>query len=460
MTQSMIYGDTHIVMHPVFFLSDIAWYMIILSVLSLPIFCRNNRHLRQSFRQVIRHPAGLITLIIICFYLLITTLDSIHFKNEKITNHSVISVLDIMLAPVAFNDEVSYSKPFAKHLLNRQRVIKNNQVISVAIPLRHTSPNIQSKQAMKANIAYKTLLGAFQGILASTLLFSMCFLKKESRQNFKKNQTTWQIAYLTFTTLCILIAASLQLIKGYHILGTDQVGHDVFYLAIKSIRTGVLIGTLTTLFMLPLALIFGLSAGYFGGLTDDVIQYIYTTLSSIPGILLISASILALQIYIHNHPQLFSTMSSRSDARLLALCMVLGLSGWCGLCRLLRAETLKLKSQDFILASRSMGSSMYFIFTRHLLPNVFPIVLISIVLDFSGLVLAEAVLAYVGIGVDPTTPSWGNMINGARLEMARQPMVWWPLLAAFIFMFILVLSVNLFSDQLRDAFDPHTSEIS
>jgi len=446
------------VLHPIFLLSDLAWYIIILCLILLPVFFRKNLGMRQRFKQVICHQVGLITLMIIGFYLLITTLDSFHFKSNRYTNHPVISLLDIILAPIAFEDEVSYSKPFARELLNRQRIIKDGQVTHAAIPLKHSRPTIQSMQKMKIDIAYKITLGAFQGIIASILFFSIFFVKKKSREKLKRNHTTkatWQTAYFTFATLAILVAINFQLMKGYHILGTDQVGHDVLYLAIKSIRTGVLIGTLTTLFMLPLALIFGLSAGYFGGLTDDIIQYIYTTLSSIPGILLISATILALQIYIHNHPQLFSTMSSRSDARLVALCLVLGLSGWCGLCRLLRAETLKLKAQDFILASRSMGSSTYYIFTQHLLPNIFSIILISIVLDFSGLVLAEAVLAYVGIGVDPTTPSWGNMINGARLEMARQPMVWWPLLAAFIFMFILVLSVNLFSDQLRDAFDPH-----
>ena len=82
------------------------------------------------------------------------------------------------------------------------------------------------------------------------------------------------------------------------------------------------------------------------------------------------------------------------------------------------------------------------------------IVLITVVLDFSGLVLAEAVLSYVGVGVGPTMNSWGNMINRARLEMAREPMVWWSLLSAFLFMFVLVLAANLFSDAVRDAFDP------
>ncbi|MGH8658425.1 MAG: ABC transporter permease subunit, partial [Gammaproteobacteria bacterium] len=96
---------------------------------------------------------------------------------------------------------------------------------------------------------------------------------------------------------------------------------------------------------------------------------------------------------------------------------------------------------------------------RHILPNVMHIVLIALVLDFSGLVLAEAVLTYINIGVDPSMNSWGNMINSARLEMAREPIVWWSLAAALLFMFTLVLSANIFSDAVRDAFDPRLREL-
>jgi peptide/nickel transport system permease protein len=107
-----------------------------------------------------------------------------------------------------------------------------------------------------------------------------------------------------------------------------------------------------------------------------------------------------------------------------------------------------------VQAAHALGASNTRILIKHLLPNVFHIILISLALDFSGLVLAEAVLSYVGVGVDPTTYSWGMMINTARLEMAREPLVWWSLTAAFIFMFVLVLAANIFSDALRDAFDP------
>ena len=158
-----------------------------------------------------------------------------------------------------------------------------------------------------------------------------------------------------------------------------------------------------------------------------------------------------------NHPDMFETVTQRADMRLLFLCMILGITSWTGLCRLLRGETLKLSQLDYVEAATAFGVGHFKIMVRHILPNVMHIVLISVVLDFSSLVLAEAVLSYVGVGVDPTTISWGNMINSARLEMARDPVVWWSLTAAFMFMFALVLAANLFSDAVRDAFDPRVS---
>ena len=256
--------------------------------------------------------------------------------------------------------------------------------------------------------------------------------------------------------LFFLMLTLILLADNYHVLGTNQIGQDVFYETIKSIRTGMLIGVLTTLFMLPFALILGTVAGYFGGWIDDIIQYLYTTLSSIPGVLLISAFVLVLQVYISHHQALFPTLIERADMRLLALCAILGLTSWSGLCRLLRGETLKLREQEYVIAAKALGVKPLRIVLRHIIPNVMHIVLITLVLDFSGLVLAEAVLSYVGVGVDPTMMSWGNMINSSRLELAREPVVWWPLFSAMIFMFIFVLSANLFADTVRDAFDPRS----
>jgi len=241
---------------------------------------------------------------------------------------------------------------------------------------------------------------------------------------------------------------------SYHVLGTDKVGGDVLYNSLKSIRTGVLIGVLTTIATLPISIILGISAGYIGGWVDDIIQYIYTTLSSIPSVLLIAAAILVVQVTIDNNPQWFETASERSDLRLFFLIMVLCITSWTSLCRLLRAETLKLSQVEFVTAARAFGVGKFTILRRHILPNLMHIVLISVVLDFSFLVLSEAVLSYVGVGVDPSMHSWGNMINQARLEMAREPMVWWSLFSAFIFMFILVLAANLFSDRIQVVLDP------
>jgi peptide/nickel transport system permease protein len=206
--------------------------------------------------------------------------------------------------------------------------------------------------------------------------------------------------------------------------------------------------------MLPFALLLGVMAGYFRGWVDDAIQYLYTTLSSIPGVLLIAASVLMMQVYIETHPELFDTVTARADLRLLFLCVILGITSWTGLARLLRGESLKLREMEYIQAAHAFGVPDWRILSRHILPNVMHIVLIAVVMDFSGLVLAEAVLSYVGVGVDPTTTSFGTMINSARLEMARDPMVWWSLAAAFFFMLVMVLSANLFADSVRDAFDP------
>ena len=145
-------------------------------------------------------------------------------------------------------------------------------------------------------------------------------------------------------------------------------------------------------------------------------------MSSIPGVLLIAAAVLMMQVVIDTHPQWFETAAERADLRLLALCFILGVTSWTGLCRLLRGETLKLRELEYIQAAQAFGVADLRIIVRHILPNLMHIVIIALVMDFSSLVLAEAVLSYVGIGVDPTMISFGTMINNARMELAREPM--------------------------------------
>ena len=223
---------------------------------------------------------------------------------------------------------------------------------------------------------------------------------------------------------------------GWHLLGTDKTGQDVFHMTLKSVRTGLVVGGLTTLIAVPFAIFFGVIAGFFGGWIDDAIQYLYTTLASIPWILLV---VCFMMVFGQGLPQ---------------LCVVMGLTGWVGLCRVLRGETLKLREKEYVQAALALGVSRARVLARHVVPNVMHLVLINVVLRFSGLVLAEAVLSYIGVGVGPGTFSWGTMINQARGELGRDPIVWWSLAAAFLAMFALVLPANLFGDALRDALDP------
>jgi peptide/nickel transport system permease protein len=202
----------------------------------------------------------------------------------------------------------------------------------------------------------------------------------------------------------------------------------------------------------PFAVLFGVLAGYFGGRVDDVIQFIYITLGSIPSILLISA----MMIIVNTRMQKTADMNVafKDDWIVLLLCCILGLIGWSGLCRLLRAETIKLRELDYVRAAKALGVNDAVILLRHIIPNLVHVVLISSILRFSSLVMVEAILAYINIGVPTTIESWGRIVNSARDQLAREPVIWWPVTGAFLFMFFLVLSINMFGDAVRDALDP------
>ena len=383
----------------------------------------------------------------------------------------ILSLLDVVLRPLREHTERSYSAPFATHAFSKELIELPDGGTRRDYPrLEHGGAHLfatetnasevpQMVRSKAADIAMRAGFGGLRGLVIIGLLALLASAIAGHPGQLRRTLTgegrsTRRTVWTTLTMVVVLISVLAALGTHWHILGTDKVGNDVLYQAIKSIRTGILIGTLTTLVMLPLALLLGVAAGYFRGWVDDVIQYLYTTLSSIPGVLLIAAMALLLEAYMARNAELFTSLTARADLKLLALCAILGVTSWTGLCRLLRGEVLKVREIEFVQAARSLGVGHARILSRHLLPNVMHIVMISIVLDFSNLVLAEAVLSYINIGVDPTMESWGNMINSARLELARDPVVWWSLVAAFLFMFTLVLAANLFADAVRDAFDP------
>ena len=414
------------------------WVLFALSMIAV-VKIRGNELLSQKWQKIFAQPLALSAFIVFAFYILIGLSDSIHFRLDN--NTTTYSVLDRALLPALEAEEKTYSTPlnfeqFSKEYLDnglRGRVHLN----LVSAEITNASDNTKNLLSISANALFYAV---------SIFVVFILFLAK-----FTKNNRS---AFVTIFALIFFCTWVVLLMPNYHILGTDKAGIDVFYKAVKSIRTGMIFGLLTTLLALPPAIILGLMAGYFKGKTDDVIQYIYTTINAIPGILLIAALVLILQVYMDEHASDYASALERSDLKLLLLCVILALTSWTGLCRLIRAETLKLSELEFVQAAKVFGVSNIKILFNHLMPNVMHLVLISIVLDFSGLVLIEAVLSYVGVGVDATTMSWGNMINAARLELSTDPVVWWPLASSFIFMFILVLSANLFADRVRQVFDP------
>ena len=460
---------------PVFLWTDILIYILLAVIAVSVLYIRRKPHLRKPWRSVIQRKRGVISIMILTCFVVIGLLDSIHFRsgletdNEQSEQHyssEVLSVFDLTVDHLRTKTEKTYSAPFATELYVREmHTDEDGMLVYDYLPLEHAGQHLEDGENRWVDIGQRTAASITAG-----LIFTLAVMALYSAASARKRQTDWrkecsrmwgghsEYPVRTFYFMLFLLSSTIIVLsllsQHYHVLGTDKVGQDVLYLTLKSIRTGLVIGTLTTLVMLPLAIVMGISAGYFKGWVDDIIQYIYTTLNSIPGVLLIAAAVLMLQVYINNNPENFATMAERADLRLLFLCIILGVTSWTGLCRILRGETLKLRESEYVLASRAMGAGSFKILRKHILPNLMHLVMITVVLDFSGLVLAEAVLSYVGVGVDPSMISWGNMINSARLEMARDPVVWWSLTAAFIFMFTLVLAANLFADVVRDAFDP------
>ena len=454
--------------------TDALIYLLVVVVALLVWHIRRQEHLMAPWRKVARSPSGMSAATLLACFVVIGLADSVHYRpaiavkdGKTVYAVEVLSLLDAAATSLRQRREKTYSAPLATHLYAKETLtLPDGREVRDFPRLRHGGAHLSDPDTeLVPDLARRALLGLASGAVLWILLAALlcAVLARRGTTDVDaiwhavwrgETELPWRAVLLTAAAILAVATPLLVIAAHYHVFGTDKVGQDVFYQALKSIRTGLVIGTLTTLVMLPFALALGVMAGYFKGWVDDAIQYLYTTLSSIPGVLLIAAAVLMMQVWIDTHPHLFDTVLARADMRLLFLCMILGITSWTGLARLLRGEALKLREMEYIQAAHAFAVPHFRIITRHILPNVMHIVLIAIVMDFSGLVLAEAVLSYVGVGVDPSTISFGTMINSARLEMAREPMVWWSLAAAFGFMLLLVLSANLFADAVRDAFDP------
>lgn len=452
--------------------------VVLLLALVLGVYAwrvRADLHRRASWRKVFRSAPALCSSVVLLLFLLVAVADSLHFRRAlgapgagqaQAYATRVESVLDLALAPLAAGREVTYSAPLAARAFAKATEQVDGKTVRTFPRLLHGGRHLKDDAAERApDLMSRALAGVAAGLLVAAVLAAgvTAAVARSAKlpwrvawRRIRRNETDlpWRAALWTVMALCVVTGAVASLAGGYHVLGTDRTGNDVLYQALKSIRTAFVIGTLSSLATLPLAVGLGLVAGYFRGWVDEAVQYLYTVLSSIPNVLLIAACVLMMQVFIDTHPDLFETGAERADVRLFLLCVILGLTGWAGLCRLLRAETLKLRELDYVQAATAFGVGPWRVLSRHVFPNVVHLVIITTVLEFSALILYEAVLSYVGVGVDPTMNSFGGMINLARSEMSRDPVVWWSFAAAFAFMVALVLAANLFADGVRDAFDP------
>ncbi|QUY41835.1 ABC transporter permease [Acaryochloris sp. 'Moss Beach'] len=225
-------------------------------------------------------------------------------------------------------------------------------------------------------------------------------------------------------------APSLGLAK---LLGTDIFGRSVLYKILAGTKTAMLIGILVTSISVPLGVTLGAVAGYYGGLVDVGIVWLYTVISSVPYILMVIA------------------ISYVIGKGLVAICLAMGLLGWVGLCRLIRSEVLKNRNLEYVAAARVIGANDLQIIFRHILPNVVHLAIISASLQILGAIKSEVILTFLGVGIQDGA-SWGSMISDATGELVQG--IWWPLAGVVFTMFLIIYALNVVSDALRDALDP------
>ncbi|MES2960494.1 MAG: ABC transporter permease [Pseudomonadota bacterium] len=459
--------------------TDAAIWLLLLALVVYGWIVWRKPALSASWRKVFADGPALASSVILLLCLLVTLFDSVHYRaalpaaagtaaGSVAYETRTRSALDSLLRSLSESRETTYSSPLAYRSFTKESVEVDGRLTRVAPRLLHGGAHLKQPESEWAgDIALRLGLGLLLGLALSAAIAVLnvaCIARgqqvawREAALRIWHGETAipWRVALATVLCVSLIGGMVAALMGAYHVFGTDITGNDVLYQTLKSIRTAFVIGSLATLATLPLAVVLGIMAGYFKGWVDEAIQYLYTVLSSVPNILLIAACVLMVQVFLDKHPELFETGLERSDLKLFLLCAVLGLTGWAGLCRLLRAETLKLRELDYVQAAQAFGVGHARIMRRHVFPNVAHLMLIVTVLEFSSLILYEAVLSYVGVGVDPSMNSFGGMINLARNEMSRDPVVWWPFAAAFTFMVTLVLAANLFADGVRDAFDPRS----
>ena len=229
---------------------------------------------------------------------------------------------------------------------------------------------------------------------------------------------------------------------GKTLFGTDFLGRSTLRKTVYGAKTSITVAMCASIISLLIGVPLGAVAGYFRGWVDDCVVWLFTTLNTIPYILLVMAFAVVLRD---------KTIFGWEIRGITAVYLAIGLTSWVGICRLIRGEIIKRKESEYVLAARAMGCSHSRIIFKHLLPNVFHVIIINFSLQFVGFIHAEVILSFLGLG-ETDKPSWGAMIDAARTELARN--VWWEMAAATVAIFFISLALNIFGDALRDCLDP------
>jgi peptide/nickel transport system permease protein len=238
---------------------------------------------------------------------------------------------------------------------------------------------------------------------------------------------------VSYDPLAVNLDSSRQPPGRTHLLGTDNIGRDILSRVVHGARISLSVGIAASLFSLCIGTAFGLVAGYFGGRTDLVLSQVFDIFLAFPSL------ILAIGISAIMPPGLFSAM--------LAITLV----SWAGFARLVRGMTLSLKEQTYVEASRAIGATTGRVLFRHILPNALPLLLVAGSLRVGGFILLEAALSFLGLGVQPPTPTWGSMISLNRMYINSAP---WMVIFPGLAISITVVSFNILGDFLRDKLDP------
>lgn len=247
------------------------------------------------------------------------------------------------------------------------------------------------------------------------------------------------------------LAARLSPPSSVHWMGTDSTGRDVFARIIYGGQISWVVGVLAVVISVSLGTLVGGIAGYFGGWVDSTLMRFTEAVLSIPQLFLL----IVLGKYFGRDIQTINFMGRSFSGSVAIVILVIGVTSWMALARIVRANVLSLREMEYISASKSLGASNVRIFFRHLIPNTMGVIIVTSTLGLAGAILNEAYVSFLGLGVQPPTSSWGNMLTSAQSFIQRG--AWWMWVFPSMFIVLTILCINLLGDGLRDAFDPRSS---